>query len=203
MVLDELWPEASPDDALNSLHQAMYYLRRCIDRWYEDSTSADYVVLESEIVYLDPNLVLTDSLNFHHQAASALGNENPSLIGYDALKAYRGFFAPEFEYEEWAIDYRARTHAQYLQLVHRVVDCHLIAGEYQSAAACLMTALRLDPSAFELESQLVVALWRQGSRAAALEQYRHFAHAHTRELGMAPPRLDELLLANGPTASSE
>ena len=35
----------------------MYYLRRSIDQWYEDSVSSDYVCLESELMYLDPALV--------------------------------------------------------------------------------------------------------------------------------------------------
>ena len=31
---------------------------------------------------------------------------------------YAGRFAPEFEYEEWAIGWRDRLHALYLHLVH-------------------------------------------------------------------------------------
>src|SRR4029077_4386345 len=68
LVLDELWPDSSPQDALNSLHQTMYYLRPSIDPWYEDNVSSDYVCLESELMYLDPVLVSIDSVHFHQEA---------------------------------------------------------------------------------------------------------------------------------------
>ena len=192
-VLDGLWPDSGPRDALNSLHQSLYYLRRSIDLWYEDSVSADYIVLESEIVYLDPELVAVDSVDFHNEAVAALNAPGVGAHGEDALALYRGMFAPEFEYEEWAIDYRGRTHALYLRLVHAVSDRSFAAGLYSDAADGLAAALRTDPDAFELEGSLVRALWMQGARAAALEHYKHFAHAHSRELGFPAPALEELL----------
>ena len=193
LVLDGLWPDSEPHDALNSLHQALYYLRRSIDQWYEDSVSADYIVLESEIVYLDPELVAVDSVRFHRDAVAALSSPHQVSVAADVLATYRGMFAPEFEYEEWAIDYRHRTHALYLSLVHAVAESQLASGSYREAATSLAAALRIDPDAFELEGHLVRALWLQGTRAAAMEHYRHFAHAHQRELGLQAPRLEELL----------
>ncbi len=193
MVLDELWPEASPRDALNSLHQTMYYLRRCIDQWYDESTSADYVVLESELLYLDPVLVAVDSVNFHRDAAAALLTSEPLDAGAIALAWYRGQFAPEFEYEEWAIEYRGRTHAQYLRLVQRVAEHQMHNGANDAASSGLTAALRIDPSAFELEGHLVTALWRGGARASALEHYKHYAHVHERELGLPAAPVSELI----------
>jgi len=193
LLLDELWPDASPSDALNSLHQTMYYLRRCIDEWYDDATSADYVVLESELIYLEPAFVVVESVHFQQQAALAIGAPDPRPLGVPTLLGYRGTFAPEFEYEEWAIDYRGRVHAQYLRLVHAVADAQIVDGAYGQAATVLASALQNDPTAFELEAQLVKALWLGGSRAAALEHFRHYAHAHQRELGLAAPTLHDLM----------
>ncbi len=201
LVLDGLWPDSDPRDALNSLHQSLFYLRRSIDHWYEDSVSADYIVLESEMVYLDPDLVGVDSVDFHAQAVAALSAPGHGEHSKQALALYRGRFAPEFEYEEWAIDYRGRTHALYLRLVHAVSDHSFAAGSYAEAANGLAAALRMDPDAFELEGHLVRALWMQGTRAAAIEHYRHFAHAHSRELGLPAPALDDLL--KGGTNHSE
>ena len=182
-VLDALWPDATPHDALNSLHQALYYLRRCIDQWYEDSTSPDYVVLESEIVYLDPNLVAVDSVLFNREASMIIGSKRMDRPAVAALATYRGVFALEFEYEEWAIDYRTQTHALYLRLVQEVAEAQIAARDYHDAAAGLELALRIDPTAFELGAYLVKALWHQGSRAAAFEHYKLYARLHEREAG--------------------
>ena len=102
-------------------------------------------------------------------------------------------FAPEFEYEEWAIDYRSRTHALYLRLVQEVAEAQIASEHYHDAVTGLEFALRTDPAAFELGAYLVKALWRQGSRAAALEHYRLYARVHERELGLAAPTLEALV----------
>lgn len=192
-LLDELWPDAGPRDALNSLHQALYYLRRSIDEWYEEITSADYVVLESEIVYLDSSLVVIESAEFAKDASATLLEAFNPDRNLATINLYRGAFAPEFEYEEWAIDYRTRIHALYLRLVQATADSQLAGGANEHAVLALSSALRLDPTAFELEGQLVRALWAQGSRAAAWEHYRHYSHAHDRELGLTAPTFQQLV----------
>ncbi len=42
-VLEGLWPELDPADALNSLNQTVYFLRRVIEEEYVDDLSPGYV----------------------------------------------------------------------------------------------------------------------------------------------------------------
>ena len=82
-VLEELWPDLDPAGAVNSLHQTLYFLRRHIDPWYEDRIAVDYVALESEMAYLDPDLVQVDSVAFLRQASAAIESRrrSPRRVG--------------------------------------------------------------------------------------------------------------------------
>jgi DNA-binding SARP family transcriptional activator len=191
-VVDELWPNLEPSAAVNSLNQTLYFLRRDIDPWYDDSTSADYVVNESELIWLDPELTRIDSVAFLSQATDLLGADLSAAHGQELLSKYRGRFAPEFEYEEWAIGWRERLHATFLLVVHGTERALRERGDDARAVEMLMHALAIDPDALEVETSLVRALRRLGAEAAATEQYTHLARSYRRDLGVEPPPFSAL-----------
>ena len=200
-VLDELWPDLDPEAAANSLNQTLYFLRRDIDPWYTDGISADYVVNESELLWLDRDLVRVESVEFHRNATEILAEGRQAKDGPLLIRDYAGRFAPEFEYEEWAIGWRDRLHALYLHLVHASAQALTDAGDDEDALNVLLEATSTDPEALELETQLVQAYARLGAQGAASRQYRHFAEAFRREVGAEPPTLAELIGVTPRTAS--
>jgi tetratricopeptide (TPR) repeat protein len=56
-VLDALWPDLEPAVALNSLNQTVYFLRRVFEADYQDDHSAGYVRHDSNLIWLDQELV--------------------------------------------------------------------------------------------------------------------------------------------------
>ena len=60
-VIDALWPDLSPDVAANSLNQTVYFLRRVFEPGYVDDLSAGYVHHNSDVLWLDPELVTSRS----------------------------------------------------------------------------------------------------------------------------------------------
>ena len=192
-VFDQLWPDQDPVAAANSLHQTLYFLRRDIDPWYEDGLSVDYSAMKSEVVYLDPELVQARSVVFQRQASDVLARGAAPDEGRRLLRHYEGKFAPEFEYEEWAMAWRDRLHALYLQLVQSTAEGLLQRGDHEGASTVISAALLVDSSALELEPTLVRALWWSGARAAAVEQYSHYSRLHAQDLGLIPPSFTDLL----------
>jgi DNA-binding SARP family transcriptional activator len=191
--LDELWPDLDPESAANSLNQTLYFLRRDIDPWYTDGISADYVVNESELVWLDRELVQVESVDFHNDATEVLASGDELNRGTALVVRYLGRFAPEFEYEEWAIGWRDRLHALFLHVVHATGRALHAGGRDHDALNLLLAAVNIDPYALELETELVRVYARVGADGAAARQYGHFAEAYRRELGTEPPSLSELL----------
>ncbi|CAN5751469.1 BTAD domain-containing putative transcriptional regulator [soil metagenome] len=190
-VLDELWPESDPVSAMNSLNQSLYFIRREIDPWYEDDVSADYVAYEGELLWLDPTLVRAESAEFLSEARGLLSGP---LSGRDALAfvdRYMGQFSPDFEYEEWAMPWRSRVHASFLDFAHAAVSHLSGAGDLNIARDVAARALLADPTASDIEQKLIWLYWRLGATSAASAQYQHFVTRH-RSDGLEAPTLAEM-----------
>ncbi len=192
LVLESLWPRQSPAGAANSLHQALFYLRRDVDPWFNEAHSVHYLVVEPELVFFDRDLVQVDSSSFLRQATAALMSDQIQVLGPPLLRDYTGTFAPEFEYEDWSMAWRDRVHSTYLQLVQKTSESLLSSGAVQQGIDAIGRALIVDSSALDLEASLIVALLDAGATAAAAHQYSHFVRACQAELGLAAPSLADL-----------
>ena len=190
-VLEALWPDAPPEVGTNSLHQTIYFLRRELEPDYAVDVSPGYVRLEGELVWLDPELVDSASRRFSELSSGARAQE--AADAPVAIRLYEGRFAPEFEYEDWAISTRDSLHAAYLELVERTLRRHARNGEWLLGAETARLALAVDPSAEDVERNLISLYHHSGSHAAAAEQYAHFAAAQRAEYGVEPPPLHSIV----------
>ena len=192
--MEALWPNLSPAAAVSSLHQTLHFVRRNIAPWLGPDATPDYVPLNSELVYLDPDLVQVDSVAFVRQAAEALGSTDVARAGPSIARLYTGRFAPEFEYEDWAEDWRTLVHAQFLRLSQATAAALLAAGRVQAAIDVLSRAVELDPLAFSIRASLVRALWQVGAVDAANDHYRQYANLMKREFGTRAPPLESVVV---------
>ncbi len=177
---------------MNSLHQTIFFLRRDIEPWYEDGSSADYVRVESELVYLDQDLFQIDSVAFARQAADILATGTTLKRGPELLRLYKGGFAPEFEYEEWTEDWRVQLHGAYLHLAQATSRALITEGRYPEVVDVLTPVVILDATALDLRSTLVSCLAAIGAHDAAQAHYRSMAAAHERDLGIPARTYEEL-----------
>ncbi len=192
-VLESLWPDADPQAALNSLNQTLYFLRRDIEPGYDDDYSAQYVHFESDLVWLDRELVSAESVGFQGQVSHALATPDDPDVSASALSLYRGRFAPEFEYEEWASAWRDLLHSQYLHLAETLMGRLIRDGRLLEAADLAVEVLRVDATADHFERELIWLYGALGARSAAAEQYGHYAEVQRSEYGVEPPTFDEVI----------
>jgi DNA-binding SARP family transcriptional activator len=195
-VLDALWPDADPASSSNSLNQSLYFLRREIDPWHDDGVSADYVGLEGDVVWLDQSLTSSDSAAFLSRAAHARGIPGDTSAVLDALRMYVGPFAPEFEYEEWAIEWRARLTSALVSLASLSVKQLIRDEDLEGARDVAATAWERDPTAADLERQLIWLYWRLGSFSSAKAHFEHLNRLETDD--DSSPTLDEIVEASEP-----
>ena len=189
-ILEELWPENDPGSASNSLNQSLYFLRRDIDPWYEDDVSLEYVPFEGDLVWLDPDLVRVASVDF---LASLRRAKSSPIDGQalDLMDLYTGHFAPEFEYDEWAIAWRTRVQVAFLEYAHSAIESLAGNGVLADARDIALRAIEADPDARDLEQLLIVLYWKLGARSAATAQYAHFA-SQERADGLDPPSMHDI-----------
>ena len=190
-VLDALWPDLEPDVAVNSLNQTVYFLRRVFEPDYAEQTSPDFVRFDSNVVWLDMELVGSRSQECW-KLIKAIGSEaRPGAVEVLA-RTYLGKFALDFAYEEWAIPYRDALHAGYLHVMEAAVASDTATGHYDRGIRLARAAITVDPTAENLEVSLVRLYRMAGAHAAAAEQYEHYAATLRNEFGLEPPPIDSL-----------
>jgi LuxR family maltose regulon positive regulatory protein len=190
-VLDALWPDLDPEVAVNSLNQTIYFLRRVIEEEYSDDLSPGYVHHDSDVVWLDVSLVSSRSVKCRQLIRDMPPIPSPEDV--DRLtQTYRGRFALDFEYEDWATSYRDNLHATYLEIVERSVLDDFKSGHYDRGITVARRALDVDPSAEQIEICLLRLYRVTGAHAAAAEQYAHYASVMREEIGIEPPPLEAI-----------
>ena len=190
-VLDALWPELDPEIAINSLNQTLYFLRRVFEEQYSEDLSPGYVHHDSDVIWLDPELVTARSVDCRRAVRDFPPQPSPDDVERLTL-LYRGRFALDFEYEEWASAYRDSLHATYLEIVERSVLDDFTSGHYDRGIRIARRALDVDETAEQIEVSLLRLYRVSGAHAAAAEQYSHYATFMRDELGVEPPSLDSL-----------
>jgi DNA-binding SARP family transcriptional activator len=190
-VLDALWPDLDPVDAVNSLNQTVYFLRRILEEDYVDDLSPGYLHHDSDLIWLDPGLVTSRSYECRRLIATLPAVPSPDQVS-ELLRLYAGRFALDFEYEEWAVPYRDRLHASFLEVVERALMNDFGSGQFERGIRVARRTLDLDPSAEQVEVSLLRLYRASGAHAAAAEQYGHYAAVMRDQLGIEPPPLESL-----------
>jgi ATP/maltotriose-dependent transcriptional regulator MalT/DNA-binding SARP family transcriptional activator len=190
-VLEALWPEMDPVAAANSLNQSTYFLRRILEPGCADETSAGYLSSGADLVWLDNELVNSRSADCHRLIGLIRRDQSPELVSKLA-ETYRGRFAVDFMYDDWAASFRDCLHASYLDRIERAIACDIASGAFDRALTTAQLALQADPDAEEIELSLLRLYRRIGANAAAAEQYAHYANVMREQLGIEPPPLEAL-----------
>jgi len=190
-ALDALWPDLDPLDAVNSLNQTVYFLRRVLEEAYVDDLSPGYVHHDSDLIWLDPELVTSRSNECRRIIKALPGSPSPDQVSA-LVDAYSGRFALDFEYEEWSTPYRDWMHASFLEVVERAVTSDIETGHFERGIGLARRVLDIDPTAEQVELSLLRLYRASGAHAAAAEQYGHYAGVLRDELGIEPPPLDAL-----------
>ena len=190
-VVDALWPEMAPELAANSLNQTVYFLRRVFEPSYKEDTSAGYVHHNSDVLWLDQDLIRSRSRECR-DIIDGLGSR-PSPADVDRLSAtYLGRFALDFSYDEWSVPFRDALHVAYLQVVEGAVNRDIESGHFERGIGLARRALDIDPDLDNLELSLLRLYRVTGAHSAAAEQYAHYAAYLREELGVEPPPLASL-----------
>jgi DNA-binding SARP family transcriptional activator len=189
-VVDSLWPELDPQSALNSLNQTMYFLRRVFEPDYREETSPGYVQQDGETIWLDTDLIDARSRACLSRIRGVTGDpDGETALGL--AREYRGKFALDFAYEEWASPFRDGLHASYLRVIERAVRLDVDSGNLARGVLLAERASDIEPDSEELQLALVRIYRLEGAHAAAAEQYGHYSRAMS-DLGVEPRALSEI-----------
>ena len=194
MLVDRLWSESTlPVDPMNALQIRVSKLRRALK-----AIGVGDVVTREGVGYratIDPSTV--DALDFADRirtarAAAANAADNggihPAHVqAYDdALALWRGDPLSDFAVEQWAAAEAARLTELRLAAMTERAQVALALGRHQEVISDLEPVVAHDPTLESLAGLLMLALYRSGRQADALDVYTRTREVLDESLGLEP-----------------
>jgi DNA-binding SARP family transcriptional activator/ABC-type branched-subunit amino acid transport system substrate-binding protein len=200
-IIEELWTAGAPATAAKVVQNLVSQLRRRLDadgmletrgHGYQLTLPDDSVdAVRFERLLDDGRRTLEDG-----DAATA------AQLLREALALWRGPALAEFADELWARTERARLEERRLVAFERLIDAELELGRHADVVGELEAIVAAEPLREGLRAQLMLALYRSGRQAQALEAFQDARRTLVSELGIDPgpalTRLQEQILRQDP-----
>ena len=200
-LVEELWPEP-PRTAANALQVYVGKLRRALEPARERGDPAELLLTQS------PGYVLRigpDDLDAHRfERLLTEGRKERESSDYataaarlgEALELWRGPALADFTYDPFAQAEIARLEELRLDAIEERIDVDLALGNAADLIGELQPLVKDHPLRERLSGQLMLALYRSGRQADALEAYRQTREVLDEQLGLTPsPPLERLQTA--------
>jgi predicted ATPase/DNA-binding SARP family transcriptional activator len=186
-LMDELWGERPPATAATSLRNLVAQLRRRL--------GAATIVTQAPGYLLRVEPEQLDRARFERLIAEARGAEprEQVMLLREALALWRGPPLADLSYERFAQAEIHRLEELRLEALEERIEAELVLGEGGELVAELEGLVAEQPLRERLRGQLMLALYRAGRQAEALDAYQAARRMLVEELGVEPsPTLQEL-----------
>ena len=201
-LIEDLWGERAPQGAVKALQVAVSRLRRALaaEGGRLVSTPAGYrLLLEPGELDLERFERLADE---GRRALAAAVPERAAARLRAALAEWRGPPLADFAFEAFSQAEVARLEGVRAAALEDRIEADLQLGRHGELVAELEALVARDPLRERPRAQLMLALYRAGRQADALDAYRQAARTLDAELGLRPwPELESLqraILAQDP-----
>ena len=202
-IVDDLWGERAPPTAGKIVRNQVSQLRRIVDG--QLATAGHGYRLDVPPGSVDVErfeaLVVQGRHELHEGRPAAAAD-----LLLTALSLWRGPPLAEFAYERFALGEIARLEELRAAAIEDRIEAQLALGQHAEAIPELERMVDRYPLRERLRQQLMLALYRSGRQAEALEQYRQGRLVLIRELGLEPTeelrQLERAILAHDPALAA-
>jgi DNA-binding SARP family transcriptional activator/streptogramin lyase len=179
-LIDELWDGKPPETAAKALQGYVSSLRKQLGPETVETVGAGYrlIVAPGDLDAHRFEELLAEARPLEHVPAAAKLRE--------ALALWRGPALGDFAYDDFARHEIERLDELRLVAVERRIDLELALGHHGDLVPELEALVRAHPLRERLRGHLMVALYRSGRQAEALDAYRDARTALRGELGLEP-----------------
>ncbi len=192
VLLEDLWPEGSPDIMEKNFRVTLHRLRKALEPNLDKVFESFYLHSEAGLLSLDRELCRVDVTEFlalfeSGRQEEEQGNLNQAMAQYKkAIALYGGDFLPEELYLPGAEKKRAALRGDYLELLERVSQLYEKQGTLGRAIEYCKKPIQADPGLEPAYRRLMTLYACRGMRAEALRTYEACRKALARELDAAP-----------------
>jgi DNA-binding SARP family transcriptional activator len=212
-IIDGLWGERPPTTAAKALQVYVSRLRTLFDPGRATGSREGMLVTTASGYLLrleDEQLDLERFTRLHRQGQRALADNRPAEAARflrDALGLWRGPALVDVANEPFAQDEAARLEAMRLAALEERIEADLRLGRHSDVVGELQALLAEHPLRESLRARLMLALYRSGRQAEALEAYQQARRTLVEELGIEPGRslreLEQAILRQDPALELE
>jgi DNA-binding SARP family transcriptional activator len=186
-LIDALWGEQPPRTAMTSLQNFISQLRKLLGPQTLVTRAPGYSLL------LEPDQLDADRFRRAVAEAREAGPEERARLLGDALALWRGPPLQDFTFDGFAQTEIGRLEEQRLAALEDRLGAELELGRHAELVGELMSLVRDHPLRERFRAHLMLALYRAGRQADALEVYQGGRQALVDELGIEPsPTLKRL-----------
>jgi DNA-binding SARP family transcriptional activator len=180
LLIDELWNGKPPTTAPKALQGNVSSLRKQLGSDAVDTVGAGYRLN-----------VAPEDIDAHHfeellGEARSLERAPAAAKLREALALWRGPALSDFAYDDFARHEIERLEDLRLGAVERRIDLELALGHHDDLVPELEALVHAHPLREHLRRHLMVALYRSGRQAEALDAYRDARTVLREELGLEP-----------------
>lgn len=186
-LITYLWGESPPPTAATSLQNAVSQLRKGLGAEVVETRAPGYA--------LNAEKDAVDARRFERllNEARLVDAEDRLRLVVEALQLWRGPALGDFAYESFAQNEAARLDELRLTAVEERVEAELELGSSAELVGELEAVVRENPLRERPRGQLMLALYRSGRQAEALQAYQDARRMLVEELGVEPtPALQQL-----------
>lgn len=199
-LIDAIWDTEAPPAAKTSIQAYISRLRRAFA-----PVGSVSLTTRTGGYRLDIAPEAVDLYQFRALAAEARASADPATadgLFRRALDLWRGGALSDVRTSWLADRVCAGLDQERLDAQEDHVDCRLAIGRHAQAVSALRNLVAEHPSREKLTGQLMLALYRSGEKAGALDVYRRAAEHVADELGLDPgaelQRMHEAILRDEP-----
>ena len=197
-LIDALWGERPPPTASTIVQLYISRLRKLLGRDRLLTRPSGYEL------HIDPSQI--DAGRFEALLGAAAGTDDAAQTARllrQALALWRGPALVDFAYDEFAAAESGRFEELRLAALEDRIDADLVLGRDAELVGEIEALLVEQPLRERLRGQLMLALYRSGRQADALEAFREGRRVLVEELGLEPSaalrELERRILDQDPT----
>jgi DNA-binding SARP family transcriptional activator/ABC-type transport system substrate-binding protein len=195
-LIDELWGERRPETAAKALQGYISQLRKALGQDVLLTRPSGYVLR-----------IAPGELDAHafEQLVQQARDVEPRVAAEklrEALALWRGPALADFAYDDFARTEIERLEERRLAALEQRIEADLALGRHADVVGELAALVAREPLREGLRAQLMLALYRSGRQADALESYQEARRAFLEDLGLEPSEelqhLQRAILAHDP-----
>ena len=201
-LIDGLWGDELPSAPRNALHHHIARLRAALGETSIVGSSEGYALKDASVDAVRFEELLTET------RAAARDGDVPAAARAiaSALALWRGPALQGLTSTVWFSAEARRLETLHVDALEEQFEAALALGEHRELTAAIRSALDANPFRERLWAQLMLALYRSGRQADALETFQEARRVLADELGLEPGpelrRLQEAVLAHDPTIAA-